>query len=531
MRDAPPASVLRKDPDRRTTRGLARGFPLLAVAASLAPALVVALALWPTTVPDANRSPRALTPGIAVDFAAVRAAIKARDARAPSPSRAEPRTPLALEPARLEGPRALLKRVFRARDARRAAGAMRADLRKPFTVAELGGAAALTEAGVEAGARLLISRPDGVVVAPAGARAPEGVDLSSRERDEDVLEADATLEGRPVRVLRRCLAGELLCLVDIVPRPAPALASAMGADAALLALLDSEERRVRAPTFATAPSPSPAGRRTTLSAWAGVGGGGILALVLGGALALRLARTGSHVAAAAARIRALAAGRAGRAPVDIPHELAALHAAIDEHASALGDAREQADVDDARRRRMAELGMALKRAQDRSAERVSAHADDDAATMAIVDAVNALLESVEARVVRWKSHADAALAPAAHSRVEGRAQAIAGVPALLTNVAQRLQRLARFPGLSPQVLEELNTLADGLARRGRAAQTLVDQLLKEAAADRRGDEASAALSSLHHELSALSPSVPVHTTVAALRDLPVAELASRVAKP
>lgn len=558
---SPPAAidvVLRKDPERRATTGLGlgRGLALLAMLASLLPAIVVALALWPMNAPSDQRPPDELRKdaapaNTAVDFVAIRAALAARAAppasaattATPTPttaSLATPPAPLAFDPARVEKARGLTKRVFKARDARRAAGASLPELRKPFTVVELGGNAALDEAGIAAGKRLLLSRPDGKIVAPVGAAAPEGVDLSSKERDEDLLETDATLGGKPVHIMRRCLAGELLCLVDIEESAAPARSVAsvapatpgeaatpsasVDADGALLALLDAEERKARSAVVPPLAS-------TRASPWAGAGIGVLLALLLGTALAARLARVGSLVTSAAHRVRALAAGRSGAAPAAGPVELAALHAAIDECAGALGDARARADAEDARRQRLAALGAALHAAREHSAERVVAADDDDASTAAVVAAANALLESFEARVIRCQSHLDVVEGASELGRlaaVEARAQALAGVPPLLVDVAQRLLRLARMPELAPKAKDELNAVGEALAARGRTAQALVDQLLLDAASARPSDAPQAALASLRQELHGLSAHVPVHTTLAALRDLPIAELAQRV---
>lgn len=557
------ATLLRKDGERRAAGpGIGRGLAALALTASLVPVVVVAAALWPTAPAGTAVGTQGTPSGTpVVDFNALRAAARARPA-VPAASAAAPPVVtsavqqqfIAIEPERVQKTRLLLKRVFKARDGRRAAGADVKELRRAFSVEDLGGQAMLNEVGVAKGKRLLITRDflkaEAKLVAPAGASLPEGVVLASTERDEDVLETDATLEGKPVHIMRRCLAGELLCLVDIVPvasaASAPPAATALPAakDAApvvapavpvgdtLLAAIDAEEAKVRAAPVAAGVPGVTIVPTTRVPPSGGVALGVAIALLLGGLLATRLARLGSLVAAAGHRVRALVAGRAGAAPNGLPAELAALHTAIDEAALALGDVRHRADIDESRRTRLVDVASALDRAKERSTSRVLPNANDDASLASVVASANKLLDTYEARVLRWKSHAEVALAPAAHSKVEERAQALAPIPPLLVEVAQRLLRVARLPELQPaKAKDELNAVGEALAQRGRTAQTLVDQLLLDAATDRPGSGPAAALSALRQELGALTPSSSAPATVAALRDLPIDQIAQRMAKP
>ncbi len=547
------SALLRKDGENRAAGpGIGRGLAVLALTAALVPVVVVAAALWPTARPIVGSAGVstvvAQSAPVVVDFEALRAAARARPAVTASAAPAAAsgmQQFIAIEPERVEKARLLLKRVFKARDVRRSGGADVKELRRPFSVEDLGGQAMLNEVGIAKGKRVLITRdflkPEAKLVAPAGAKLPEGVELASTERDEDVIETDATLDGKPVHIMRRCLAGELLCLVDIVPvasaaasAPAPTAAAAVAAptDDALLAAIDAEEAKFRAAPATKTASGSVVVPTTRVPPTGGTALGIAIALLLGGLLATRLARLGSLVAAAGHRVRALVAGRAGAAPSGLPAELAALHTAIDEAAIALGDVRHRADIDESRRTRLVDVASALERAKERSTSRVLPNASDDASLAAVVEAANKLLDTYEARVLRWKSHAETALAPPAHSKVEERAQALAPIPPLLVEVAQRLLRVARLPELQPaKAKDELNAVGEALAQRGRTAQTLVDQLLLDAATDRPGSAPSAALSALRQELGALTPSSSAPATVAALRDLPVDQIAQRMAKP
>lgn len=307
---------------------------------------------------------------------------------------------------------------------------------------------------------------------------------------------------------------------------------------ALLALLAS-----LAPVLIVAialwPTGEPSIDGATTPPWAGTALGLLVALLLGGALASRLTRSGSLLTSATHRARALAAGRAGAAPLDVPREVAVLHGALDECAAALGDGRLRADAEQARRQRFAEVAATLDRACERTSERVPRDLEDEPATDAVVVAANRLLESFEARLLRWKSNVEVISEAPTDKRaaaVRERVRALAGVPLLLSNVAQRLVRVARVPDLPPKATDELVALGEALAARARTAQSLVDQLLTDATDPPGG--APAALAALRQELGALSSLTPAHTTVAALRDLPVelstAELAHRVsllAKP
>jgi hypothetical protein len=576
---APPPVALKKDPERRSRRGLGAGAALI-VGAALAPALLVAALLWPRAVP-ASPDPGQPRAGAApaVDLSALRAAIEvlAADKRAPAapaaaPARAASAAPLAFERPRVEAARALLKKIARARDLRREAGASLPELRKPFTIEELGGAAALKDLGVDGKRRLLVAR-DGRLVAPTGAKLPEladGAPLASKERDEDVFEGPGALDGAAVRVLRRCVAGELLCLLDLepadspafaavapagapapAPAPAPALAEgapapgaaasssdapASAAAAALLQLAEVERKLVAGPASPAGPAGPSGGAATIVPPLAGGLLGVLLALALSLPLALRLARTGVSISRAASRLRA--AGRPAPAAVaPLPAELADLERAIDEALAALGDAAARASREERRRARAAALAQAIDEARGRfpaSAELSPLHAaaleDDDASFAEVAAAARRLLESFERRVVRWKSHLEVVAAPPAVSQVEERAQAVAPLPGLLGEAAVRILRVARLPEVPERAVAELTTLGEALAARGRTAQTLIDQLLLDAVTDRPGQRPAQALDELRAELAALAPAPSPPTVLAALGDLPPAEVARRLAE-
>ncbi len=514
----------------RTRAGFALGggVALGVVLAAFAPAALVAALLWPrspaasaTSTTTTTSSSGASTPAAPriepprVDFAAIKQAAQAPATQA-----------LIYDRARVDAERLLLKKIARARDARRAAGGTLQDLRKPFSVDDLGGAPAMAELGVAAGKRLLVSRPDGKLVAPTGASLPAGVELSSKERDEDTIEADATLDGKPVRVLRRCVAGEHLCLVDIEAHDDGGPAARARFDA----VVDAEQSKLEAWTPPAPPAPPalPAAPPLPLSPAAAVAAGAALALLLAAALAFRLRAVGGAVLAAAARLRAVSAGSPREAPAaTLPEEIAALERAVDEAAAALGDAGARAALDKRRAARAEAVAAGLTEARTRLDARVAADDADDAALAALVTAANALVESFEARVVRWQSHAGVIAAPPAISDVETRAQALVPLPGLMLEAAQRLLRVARAPGVPPKIVEELASVGRALAERGKNAQTLVDQLLLDAATDRKGERPVGALEALRAELSALAPAPAAPTAVAALQDLPPAEIAKR----
>jgi hypothetical protein len=553
-----PDVVLRKDPNRRARGDLRNLLPAAVVGAAVLPAAVVAALAWPRgDGPRASSSSSSSTSSsgpAALDLAPLRAAIEALPTAAPAPTTATttttagaaaPASLLVFDTKRTDQARLLYRKIAKARDARREAGATGADLRKPFTVDELGGAAALKDIGVVAGKRLLVSR-DGKLVAPAGAALPDvGVPLASTEKDEDVLERDGSLDGKPVHVLRRCVSGELLCLVDVEPRgaavppaaapsPAPPRSDELAAaKARLLALVDALPTVGPAPSSA-APADAPADAPATSRALALLAGL-VVALALSLPLALSLRRLGSLLSSSTWRLRAGVAGRglvASVAPTK-PAEIAELERAIDEALIAVGDAFAQSRRDEVRRQRLHAAALALDEARTRIDARLPDPAPDandaEAASVAeVIASARRLLEAFEARVVRWRSHVDVVVAPPAISRVEERAQALAPLAALLVEVSERLLRVARFPDVPEKAQRELTTLADAVASRGKTAQTLVDQLVLDAATNRKGDRPTQALAALRDELAALAPVATSTTTVAALADLGPAEIAARM---
>lgn len=557
--------------ERRARAGLRLGVGLAAgvVAAAFVPLAIVCVLLYPGRPLIDEAVPPPPPPGDgappAIDFDGLEKLARASEAKPVAATSASTATStatsttgahLAYEQPRVDAERLLLKKIARARDARREAGGTLQDLRKPFSVEDLGGEKAMNELGIGATKRLLISRPDLHVVSPPSAPLPvvtgadgKKVELASHERDEDVFESDALLDGKPVRIVRRCVAGELLCLLDIAPAdaaPTPtattpgstttaAAPSAQGD--ALLAAIAKERAKLAAwhmppPFVSKAPEFTASITTWPIAAAAGV----VAALVFAIGLALSLRRLSSAVTSSIARLRAAASGRTMLAPaapaagsdLAIAGEIFDLERAIDEVAVALGDGDARSRREQLRTARLEAIAAGLDDARGRIDRRVTSDDNDELAIRAVVTSANALIESFEARVVRWKSHVDVVEAPPAISAVESRAQALLPMPAAFGEVGDRVLRLARVNGMPQKLVDELNAIGNALADRGKSAQTLVDQLLLDAQTDRKGERPHSALDALKAELSGMAPSPTTPTTVAALGDLAPEEIARRL---
>ncbi|MDP2341673.1 MAG: hypothetical protein Q8O67_12010 [Deltaproteobacteria bacterium] len=376
--------------------------------------------------------------------------------------------------------RLLGRLVAKARDVRRAAGQAGPQLRGPFPVDELGdlGFAAFDDA------RWLMTR-DGRILKPAPAppaATPERIAaLTTTGREEEAL----VIEGAP-RLVRRCVAAEAYCIVD-VEGPIAARASI---DLAPLRQQIDALAKVSTPIAATpqAPSSSSSSSSPLLA-----GGAVALGLALAFLVVARLRQIADAVVAAALRLRAGVAGRVSSAPAPMSAELGELNRAIDDAFAALGVRTEGVVVDDDRRARLTAVADALDAARARGGvERVPAVDADDAVTARIVQSANGLLDALDDRARRFKVLLDDA----------GDANSV------LPSLAQRLLRLARVPGLAQPVVDELVSLGNAVGARVGGDQAF-DVLQGEVARVAPGGNGPAER----------------FATVGALRDLPPADIA------
>jgi hypothetical protein len=472
---APPSTPLL--PRERAERGPGLG-GALAVGVIVAAALPCAALVWlvargpassPTPAMTTSIAPVATTPTTAtttgapdpVALTAALAAVEREALAAGTATRAlAERAERAERGARV---RATQKLIARARDARRAAGQSGPALKGPFPVAELGDLGELELSS----RRWLITR-DGAIVAPTDAAGPRPpAPLATTGREEDLASIPATVDGTAATLLRHCVPFEPWCLVDVVPATPPPVTPAVDL-AALRALLTASPAASAPPspppptTTTTTPSPAPTATMTTgaptsgptwpLLALAGIG------LVVAVAVASRLRQLGSLLRAVAWRLRSGLHGR-GAAPVGPPAlgELAVLEAAVDEAHAAVARLATVDDESARRRTRLEAVGTALQEARTRGGvSRIDADDADDAATARVVAAVNALLETLDAR----------------HRRIAMAATEGEGTLRLVTPLSQRLLRLARLEGLPPQAADELTSLGTSLGQRARRPQVL-----------------------------------------------------------
>lgn len=329
--------------------------------------------------------------------------------------------------------RILGRLVAKARDVRRAAGQAGPDLRGPFPLAELGNVDVL---GLGAD-RWLLGR-DGVVLAPAGVVAPPA--LATTGRDEDPLEVPA--DG--VTLVRRCVPNEGYCLVDVD----------RGVPAAPAVDLSSLRAAANTPTPASAASSSSAPTSSTPTRWPLVVGA-LVAVVVGGFVTSRLLALSAQLRQLAFRLRHRQRRRGdGELSAD---ELNDLDRAIDEALAGLDDELAAVQLQERRRERLQAIAATLEDAANRGGvPRVVTTDDDDAAVAALAFSVNALLDALDARALRFKI---------ALADLDDTAQ-------LLPTIAQRLLRLARHPQLPPGAVEELTNLGTAVGQRVRKLGTL-----------------------------------------------------------
>ena len=399
----------------------------------------------------------------------------------------------AREAERGERLRQLGRVVARARDVRRAQGQSGPQLRGPFPVRELGD---LSGFGLGAQTRWLVGR-DGRALAPddvtAAVLTPELVaSLATRGRDEEPLVLPATIEGQQKTIVRRCLPAEGYCVVDVEGPVLPAASVDLGP-------LRGSITELRSPTLIPGPLPSSSSSSSssvpaTSPWWA------LLAVGIGMGLAVvvvvRLRQVGGAVVGQALRLRSGLAGRPVAAGAALSAEIAELDRAVDAAFAALGLHADGVMVDDERRARLTAVADALDAARTRGGlERVVPAAADDAVTARMVQSANGLLDALDERARRSRVLLDD----------------VNAVGDVLPSLAQRLLRLARVPGLPQALADELSSLGNAVAARV-GADSALDTLKSEAA---------------HFSAPSTGPAERF-ATVAALRDLPTADIARAV---
>lgn len=275
----------------------------------------------------------------------------------------------------------------------------------------------------------------------------------------------------------------------------------------------------------------------------------VLSLLLGLRLRADLSRS---LSALEARLRFLASGQpSARHEGRQPAELHALDDVADLLCETLGALREREEAERARSERLftlAERADAIGRGQ----LSLRLEPSDDVAEASLAAAVNRLVDALERRVVRLKSHArvlatGTATTPPAFDEgeddpvalVEKRVNGLRPIPPLLHDIAGRLSTLSRMPPGESRVPDDLARLSEAIAQRARAAQALFDSL--EATLPRlpraAGDEAPGltsdqqrALDALASELEELSVDTSLPRLVESLPDLSPRAVASRLAK-
>jgi hypothetical protein len=357
--------------------------------------------------------------------------------------------------------RQLQKRIALARDARRNAGQTGPALKGPFPLEELG---PLDDLQLST-RRWLITR-DGAVVAPAGEPAPwkAGV-VESLTRDEDLASIPARLHDEPVVFERMCVPFEPWCLIDVVgATPAPEEPAVNLAAIRTALTVPDETRSASASTpptkFASSSSSSPSSSSSTARM------AGLLAGLVGAAGALGAAwylrRLGSDITSLALSLRS--GWRARRRHPKNPHvaargmrELAMLTAACDEVADELAGLAIEKDGAEWRRQRLNAAVATLEEARRHGGgARLEVDDRDDATTARVVLALNALLETLDAR----------------HRRIAMAMAEIDGTLRIVTPLSQRLLRLARVEGLPSNAIDELTSLGTSLGQRARRPQVM-----------------------------------------------------------
>jgi hypothetical protein len=356
--------------------------------------------------------------------------------------------------------RHLQKRIALARDARRSAGQSGAALKGPFPLEELGPLDAL-----ELSKRRWLVTREGELIAPAVA-APLPVppsSIASATRDEDVVAMPASVDGAAVMLERLCVPFEPWCLIDVVDATPAPIEPAVDVSALRTALATA---RVVATSVSSSTAPSTLGASPPGSSAPGRAALGLLLALVGAGGAIGVAwylrRLGSELIALASNLRAgwrsqgRLERRSGAAPATLP-ELVGLQQAFDELVDE-GERMSSQEVSaEWRRERLHAVISTLESARRQGGvTRLISDDRDDASLARLIVALNALLETLDAR----------------HRRIAMAITEVDGTLRLVTPLSQRLLRLARVDGLPSAAVDELTSLGSSLGQRARRPQVL-----------------------------------------------------------
>jgi hypothetical protein len=437
---------------RATGVALGRGLAVAIVAGALLPSGALAWSLW------SPHAPTAALPGtqalmanrVEVHLQDLKDGVGLMAAQAASVA-------AALDEARARGAEAdrhdrlrfLQRQVAKARDARRAAGQTGAALKGPFAVEELGdlGAIGLSET------RWLLSR-DGSVHAPVSIAAR--ATLATPGNDEDAATVADVIDGTRVNLVRRCVAFEPYCLVDVAPiepvSPAVIDTAPMLAHIAALEVAFGPSRSATPPSTAAASTSTPSATSTMLLVLMALTG-----LAVSVATASRLVRLSSDLTQSTWRLRSAWTGRATARRIGLAAELNALELAIDEVVASVEAQAAREDERHHQRARLDTAVMVLKAARERGGvPRLHDHDGDDPMTARVVLATNELMDALDGRAMRFKLGVDE----------------LDGTTRMLAPLAQRLLQVARLPGLTSTAVDELTSLGNAVSQRARRANAL-----------------------------------------------------------
>jgi hypothetical protein len=354
--------------------------------------------------------------------------------------------------------RHLQKRIALARDARRSAGQSGAALKGPFPLDELGPLDAL-----ELSKRRWLVTREGDLIAPAAAAPVPSSSIASATRDEDAVAMPASVDGAAVMLERLCVPFEPWCLVDVVDATPAPIEPAVDVNALRTALATA---RVVSTSVSSSTAPSTLGASPPGSSANGRAALGLLLALVGAGGAIGVAwylrRLGSELIALASNLRAGWRGqgrlerRDGAAPATLP-ELVGLQQAFDELVDE-GERMSSQEVSaEWRRERLHAVISTLESARRQGGvTRLMSDDRDDASLARVIVALNALLETLDAR----------------HRRIAMAITEVEGTLRLVTPLSQRLLRLARVDGLPSAAVDELTSLGSSLGQRARRPQVL-----------------------------------------------------------
>ena len=436
-------------PRERGATGLAlgRGLAVAIVAGALLPSAALAWSLWSPHTPTAalSETPALVTNRAELHLQALKDSVGLMAARAASVTAAlDEASTRGVEADRDDRLRLLQRQVAKARDARRAGGQTGAALKGPFAVEELGDLSAM---GIT-GTRWLLSR-DGTVQAPTGIAAR--ATLATPGNDKDASTVDDLIDGSRVKLVRRCVAFEPYCLVDVAP--VEPVSPTVIDTAPMLAHIADLEVAIGPGLFATPPATStPSTPSTMLLVLLSLTG-----LTVSVATSIRMIRLSSDLHQSTWRLRSALTGRAPARRGGLGDELNALELAIDDVVAAVGAHAGREDERHHQRARLDSAVTVLRAARERGGiPRLHDHDGDDPMTARVVLATNELMDALDGRAMRFKLGVDE----------------LDGTTRMLSLLAQRLLQVARLAGLNSSAVDELTSLGNAVGQRARRANAL-----------------------------------------------------------